>query len=59
MIGFIFIIVGILWLLQAMGYIVGDFWGFVWPVVVILIGLGMLDKRHDGCCSFKLKKGKK
>jgi|SaaInlLV_10m_DNA_2_1039722.scaffolds.fasta_scaffold73989_2 hypothetical protein len=59
MIGIIFVVVGVLWLLETMGFIVGDFWGFVWPVIIILIGLSMIDKKSNKCCSFKLDKGKK
>ncbi len=59
MIGIIFVVVGVLWLLQTMGFIVGDFWSFVWPVIVILIGLSMIDKRSEGSYSFKLQKAKK
>ena len=58
MMGFIFVIVGVLWLLQQMGYIVGDFWAFVWPVIIILIGLSMIEKKRDSG-SFKIAKSKK
>lgn len=60
MVGFLFVIVGVLWLLQQMGYIVGDFWQFVWPIIIILVGLSMIENRRDNNKgSFQLQKTKK
>lgn len=51
--GFIFVIVGVLWLLQEMDIISGGFWGYLLPVLVILIGFDMLQKdKSSTCCSW-------
>lgn len=54
MFGLILVILGVLVLLEKMNIIQGDFWGFFWPVVLIVLGLNMMKK--DGgnmpCCKF-------
>jgi predicted membrane protein len=42
--GLIIIAIGIILLLQKMNILSGDFWGYFWPVVLILIGLGLIFK---------------
>ena len=44
-IGFFLIGIGILILLNNMGWIRGDIWGYVWPLFLILLGLSMILKR--------------
>ena len=46
-----------LWLLQETGIISGGFWGYVLPVIVILIGLDMLQKDKGNNCSSWFKAG--
>lgn len=48
--GLIFVIVGILWLLQEMEIISGGFWGYVLPILIILIGLDMLNRDKNSTC---------
>ena len=42
----ILIVLGLFLLLNAMGIIVGNFWGFFWAVVFLAIGLRMLTKKR-------------
>jgi len=44
--GLVFVIVGVLWLLQKMGIIDGSFWDYLAPVLIILIGLDLLNKKE-------------
>ena len=44
----IFILIGLFMLLNAFGIITGNFWGIVWAVVFIAIGLRLMLKR--GMC---------
>jgi len=41
----IFIILGLLLLLNAMGIVLGNFWGFFWAIIFLAIGISMLMKR--------------
>ena len=41
----IFIILGLLLLLNAMGIVLGNFWGFFWAIVLLALGIKMLVKR--------------
>lgn len=43
-VGLMLVIIGVLWLLQAMNIINGSFWGYVLPVLLILFGLDLLNK---------------
>lgn len=40
--GSLLIILGVFWLLRALGFIPKDFWEFFWPVVLILIGIKLI-----------------
>jgi len=44
----VFILLGLFLLLNAMGIIVGNFWGFFWAVVFLAVGIKMLVKK-DKC----------
>ncbi len=45
--GLALVIVGIIFLLEKLGIISGSIWGYVWPSLVILLGLFMvLGKRR-------------
>lgn len=49
--GYFFIIVGILLLLKELGLIAGSFWGFLWAMLFIVIGLSMIaGKKEENCC---------
>lgn len=41
----LFITIGIFYLLKAMGIITEDIWSFIWPSVLIVLGLTMILKR--------------
>ena len=48
-VGFLLIIVGVLFLLKNLGIISGSFWDILWPIVVVFVGISMLfsrKKRH-------------
>lgn len=52
-IGIILIVIGVVFLLNNLGIINGITWGIFWPVILILVGIGMLSgKRGWGrmCC---------
>ena len=40
--GLMVLIVGIVFLLQNLGYIGGNVWGIIWPAIIILVGLSMV-----------------
>lgn len=44
-IAIVFIALGLFLLLNALGIIVGNFWGFFWAFVFIVIGLRMIMKK--------------
>jgi len=44
------ILVGLLFLLQALGYAAPDFVAVCWPILVIIIGLVKLMKGTCKCC---------
>ena len=61
--GLILVIIGVLLLLQNMGLIGGNFWDYLWPIVIILIGLSFLKKKEGNgswcnCFFHKKKKDK-
>lgn len=43
----VFIVLGLFLLLNALGIIVGNFWGFFWAIVFIGLGLKMLMKKSE------------
>lgn len=43
----ILIVTGIVFLLKNLGYISGTAWSIIWPVILIVIGLGLILKRRD------------
>jgi len=44
----LFIVLGALLLLNAMGIITGNFWGFFWAIVFLTVGIKMMI--HKGGC---------
>lgn len=52
-------VIGLVFLLQNMGYISADSWGIIWPVILIAVGLSMLFKKSGHCmCGCEDKKDK-
>lgn len=48
------VLVGMLLLLNNLGIITGDTWNYIWPGIVIIIGLSLLFKKND-CCPPRIK----
>ena len=44
MFGLILVILGVLFLFQKMEIIQGDFWGYFWPIILIVLGLNIIKK---------------
>ena len=44
-IGLGLILIGMLFLLDNLGIMRGDFWNYIWPLVFILIGISIISKR--------------
>lgn len=42
--GLVLVIVGVLWFLESIGIINSSFWAFIWPVILILFGLDLLQR---------------
>lgn len=61
MFGLVLVILGILFLLEAMGIIAGSFWSYFWPVILIVVGLNFMskEKKEGGHCCFWCKPKKK
>ena len=64
--GFILLIIGIVFLLQNLGYISEGAWSIIWPLILIVIGLWILFKKEKGgfywgewCGWKKWREGKK
>ena len=57
--GVILVVIGILLLLEKMGIITGNFWDYLWPVVIIVIGLSFVTKKHGGNGCWSLGGSKK
>lgn len=43
----ILIVAGIVFLLKNLGYISGTAWSIIWPVILIVIGIGLILKRRN------------
>ena len=41
-IGILVLAVGVVFLLQNLGYVNGSVWGIIWPAIIIVIGLSMI-----------------
>ena len=44
MFGLVLVVLGVLFLLEEMGIITGSFWGYFWPVILIVVGFSLMDK---------------
>lgn len=49
--GLALIIVGVIFLLEKMGIVTGAVWGYVWPCLLIALGLAIVLGRR--CCGMK------
>lgn len=47
MFGLTLIIIGVYFLLKNAGIIEGDFWNYLWPILLILLGISMADKNKN------------
>lgn len=45
--GFGLVLVGVLLLLNNLGILKADAWGYIWPLAIIIVGLSILFKRKD------------
>lgn len=45
--GFGLVLVGVLLLLNNIGILKADAWGYIWPAAIIIVGLSILFKRKD------------
>ena len=52
--GIVLIVVGVVFLLQNLGFVTGAVWNIIWPVFIILIGISMVikngDRFNNNCC---------
>lgn len=55
--GFGLVLVGILLLLNNLGIIQGDTWDYIWPAIIILLGLSILLRRKGS--SIKVEEAEK
>lgn len=49
-IGIVIVIIGLAFLLQSLGIITISVWQFVWPCLLIAVGLGIICKEKGKCC---------
>ena len=49
-VGIAVILIGLIFLAQNMGWISGNTWQIIWPILVILVGLSMICKHRGMCC---------
>lgn len=47
--GFVLIALGLIFMLQNLGYLPGDFWGLFAPAIIIALGLALVLKRGNRC----------
>jgi hypothetical protein len=43
--GLVLLAIGVIWLLEKLGVLTGSIWGYVWPTVLIIIGLSFIFNR--------------
>ena len=48
LLGWILIVIGVLFFFKEVGWIEGDFWGYLLSILFILIGIAMVSKRRKG-----------
>lgn len=57
MTGIVLIIIGIAFLLKNLGVISSGAWGFIWPALLIALGVWFLMGRRDGTFSLEERLG--
>ena len=45
----IIIVLGVIFLLQNLNILPPGFWGYIWPIILIAVGLAMLNRRSGNC----------
>ena len=45
--GVVVVVIGVLLLLQNLGLITGAMWSFVWPCLIIAVGVNIMMKHQD------------
>jgi len=55
-IGILVLVVGVVFLLQNLGYISGSVWDIIWPAIVIVVGLSMIFRGRVRGSVFQKKK---
>lgn len=58
-IGIIIIVIGLVFLLQSLGVLTGDVWKIIWPCLIIVVGLAIINKERGCCCGADCEKPKK
>jgi uncharacterized membrane protein len=43
---FLFIVIGAVFLLKNLGFLTGDVWGIIWPLILIVFGIYLALKTH-------------
>ena len=55
-VGALILIVGIVFLMQNLGYISGNVWQVIWPLIVIVAGFSMIIRNRRSGKIFEKKK---
>lgn len=48
LLGFILLIIGVVFLLRNLGFISADAWDIIWPAIIIAVGLWILFRKKNG-----------
>jgi hypothetical protein len=47
--GIIVVVIGVIFLLKELGYIAFINWDLIWPILIIVVGIGMISRRCRRC----------
>jgi len=47
--GIIVILVGVVFFLKNLGYLAVVSWDLIWPLIVVIVGIGMISRRCKNC----------
>ena len=47
-VGVFLVLLGLLFILDNLNYISGELWSYIWPLIIICIGLSMIFNRVKG-----------
>jgi len=59
--GIALVVIGLVFLLQNMGWIAAGSWNIIWPAILIIVGISMICKKSGHCmcgCEHEEKKDK-